>query len=636
MRLFFYCLISCFICIASVNAKQLPIKAFANLPETRGVQLSPDGTRLAMWVNLSNGDEILVTQEIGTDKIVPVLETKNTNKKIFWFNWANDQQLVVSVRFYSNYFSYVLLNTRLLVVNHDGSELKSLFTPADFMKLDTMPTQHDRIVDWLEEDPENILVQIGNRAIDPAVLKISLRTGRKSEFKAAKGFTNHWMNDQQNRVRVGTWYHNEGDKTQQKINIFDLEKQNWYTAWEFDTMSENIVHPLGFGIEPNVLFVLAYHEGKLAVFKVDLTTSNLDKKLVYSHPDYDIDASLVYQRGKKNPIGLNFRLDGEMIIWDKAEKKFQKRLSKALGGLAVSVVSYSEDRNRYILYADNISSPGMYYLGDKKARTLSPIAERYPLLRNLTLPTKKQVSYKARDGLNIEGFLSLPDGIKPNMLPTIIFPHGGPFANDDSSFDYWSAFLVNRGYAVFQMNFRGSSGYGYDFMNAGIGNWGTSMQNDIVDGTRWLIEQGITDKNKICIVGGSYGGYAALMGAAKSPELFKCAVSYAGVTDLVQMYVKRGNDKQFRRIVGDSRSLMKNNSPRYLADQMNVPMLIVHADLDSRVNINQARNLKSALEREDKNFVYLEQEGGDHFLSNQKHRIEFFKAMEGFLAKYLK
>lgn len=185
------------------------------------------------------------------------------------------------------------------------------------------------------------------------------------------------------------------------------------------------------------------------------------------------------------------------------------------------------------------------------------------------------------------------------------------------------------------MNFRGSSGYGFDFMNAGVGNWGTTMQNDIVDGTHWLIEQGITDKDKICIVGASYGGYAALMGAAKSPDLFKCAVSYAGVTDLVHMYVKSGNNKQLKRIVGDSRTKMKRNSPRYLADKMDIPMLIVHADLDSRVDINQGRNLNSALESEDKNFIYLEQEGGDHFLSNQKHRIEFFKMMDDFLAKYL-
>lgn len=345
---------------------------------------------------------------------------------------------------------------------------------------------------------------------------------------------------------------------------------------------------------------------------------------------------MIYQRGRKNPVGLNFSIDGETVIWDKEEKKLRTKLSKALGEQSISVTSYSDDRNRYILYADNISAPGMYFLGDKKARTLEPIAERYPSLRDVHIPAKETVSYKARDGLSIEAFLLLPSKASKKNLPTIIFPHGGPFANDDHSFDYWSAFFANRGYAVLQMNFRGSSGYGFDFLNAGVGNWGLTMQNDIVDGTNWLIDNGVSDPDKICIVGASYGGYAALLGAAKSPDLFKCAISYAGVTDLLDIYNSSYNRKLTKRVIGSTRSQMKENSPRYLVERIDIPLLIVHADMDSRVDISQARNLISALDSEDKNFIYIEQKGGDHFLSNQADRVEFFKAMDKFLEKHLK
>ncbi|PHS13822.1 MAG: S9 family peptidase [Kangiella sp.] len=618
-----------------LNAKELPVEVFANLPETVDADLSPDGTKLAMWVNLPSGEEMLISQDFKTGKITPILEAKGSGKKIYWFRWVNNNQVLVSVRFYSQYFSKVVANTRLLVVDYDGKNLKSIFTKSDFSRVDYMPNIQDNIVDWLEVDPEHILIEIRNRSVDPAVMKVNVKTLRKTEYKAAKGLTRNWISDQQNRVRVGRWSKTDEDKVTVKINVLNVKDNNWFTAWEFETFSEEVVTPLGFGSDPNILYIRAYHDNKLAIFKVDLLSKKLDRTLVYSHPLYDIDASLIFQRGKIDPIGINFAIDGETVIWDIEENKLRKKLAKALGGQSVSIISYSEDNNRYILYADDISSPGMYFLGDKKAKTLSPIAERYPSLRDVSIPKKEVVSYKARDGLDIEAFLLLPSKGGKKNLPTIIFPHGGPFASDDYSFDYWSAFFSNRGYAVLQMNFRGSSGYGFDFLNEGIGNWGLTMQNDIVDGTNWLIDEGVADADRVCIVGASYGGYAALLGAAKSSELFKCAISYAGVTDLLDLYKSSYNRKLTKRVIGSTRKQMKDNSPRYLAEKMDIPLLIVHADMDSRVSINQARNLISALKSEDKDFIYIEQEGGDHFLSDQKYRVEFFKAMDSFLSRHL-
>lgn len=617
-------------------AKEISVEKFANLPETQSVKISPDGNKLALWVNLPSGDEMIITQDLKTRKVTSVLENKETGKNIYWFKWANNNQIVVSLRFYSQFLNQVVPNTRLLVVDSNGKNLKSVFSPSDFSRVDYMPSIQDNIVDWLDDDPNHFLIEIRNRSIDPAVMKVNLKSLSKKEYQTAKGFTGNWMTDQRNQVRVNTWRKSDEDEINVKINLFDSKKSEWFTAWEYEIFSDKKIIPLGFGENPDTLYVSAYHQGRQAIFTVDIASKELTRTLVYSHPKFDMDASLLYQENNKKPIGLNFSINGEKIIWDQKEKSFRQKLRKTFGGKSISIVSQSKDHNRYIVYADDISSPGMYYLGDKKSKTLAPIAERYPLLRDVNIPAKKVVSYKARDGLEIEAFLLIPAGSENEKLPTVIFPHGGPFAKDDYTFDYWSAFLVSRGYAVLQMNFRGSSGYGFDFLNAGVGNWGLAMQNDVVDGTKWLINNGISDPGKICIVGASYGGFAALLGAAKSSNLYQCAVSYAGVTDLLNLKSSSGNRKFTGRILGSSRKQLKENSPRYLANKIDIPLLIVHADMDSRVDISQARNLKSALEREGKKFTYIEQKGGDHFLSNQNHRVEFFNTMDKFLKKHLK
>lgn len=258
-------------------AKKLPVEAFANLPETRDVALSPDGTKLAMWVNLPSGEEMIISQDLNTKKVTPILEMKDSGKKIYWFRWANNGQVLVSVRFYSQLFSKVVSNTRLLVVDHDGRNLKSIFVKSDFSRVNYMPNIQDNIVDWLDDDPEHILIEIRNRSVDPAVMKVNLKTLRKTEYKAAKGLTRNWISDKQNRIRVGRWSKTDEDKIRVKINVFNIKDNIWFTAWEFESMSEEAVTPLGFGSDPNILYIRAYHHNKLAIFEVDIASKTLEK-----------------------------------------------------------------------------------------------------------------------------------------------------------------------------------------------------------------------------------------------------------------------------------------------------------------------------------------------------------------------
>lgn len=267
------------------------------------------------------------------------------------------------------------------------------------------------------------------------------------------------------------------------------------------------------------------------------------------------------------------------------------------------------------------------------------MAKRYERLSPEMLAEKQRITYKARDGLEIEAYLTLPkNSKKKSNLPTIIFPHGGPISHDGSGFDYWTQFFQNKGYAVLQMNFRGSSGYGFDFMREGIKNWGKAMQTDIEDGTKWMIEQGYSDQDNICIVGASYGGYAALMGAALTPDLYKCVVSFAGVSDLPKLVKSKWAYTSYelaKEQFGTDYRDMKKRSPYFLAEKITAPVLLIHGEKDRVVNIDQSKKMRKSLKLKDKDVKFVKLKDGTHFLNIQNNRLTTFREMDTFLSKHL-
>jgi len=255
------------------------------------------------------------------------------------------------------------------------------------------------------------------------------------------------------------------------------------------------------------------------------------------------------------------------------------------------------------------------------------------------------VSYTARDGLKIPAYLTLPAGLTPedtHNIPFVVLPHGGPNARDFKRFDWLTQLIVNQGYGVLQMNFRGSTGYGVAFRKAGDKQWGQAMQDDITDGTHWLVEQGMANAGKICIVGGSYGGYAALMGVVKEPDLYRCAVSFNGVADLSRLvslanrYLGgRFSTRHIGRLWKD-RKMLANNSPINLVANLKAPILLVHGEKDRVVDIRQSKKMAKVLNRQKPGLSeFVELPGGDHYLSGYENRITFAKTMTEFLQTHL-
>jgi len=287
-----------------------------------------------------------------------------------------------------------------------------------------------------------------------------------------------------------------------------------------------------------------------------------------------------------------------------------------------------------VFYSYGGVMPG-YYLYEVSTDALSLIGLDYPAYESATVVDLQPVTYPTRDGLQIPAYLAVPPG--PGPHPAVLLPHGGPYARDSAEFDVWTQFLVDRGIAVLKPNYRGSVGYGEAYMQAGYKEWGLKMQQDLLDGLHWMIDQGIALEQRACVVGASYGGYSAMVFAYKYADQIRCAVSLAGISDLVAM-VRRlyGFDlvQRNRERIQEGGAL-KANSPLHQVENVGVPVLLVHGDRDSVVRVRQSRNMAKALAQAGKPHQYVELPGGDHGLSSNAQRTAFLAALESFLEQHL-
>jgi acetyl esterase/lipase len=311
-----------------------------------------------------------------------------------------------------------------------------------------------------------------------------------------------------------------------------------------------------------------------------------------------------------------------------------------------TVVSWARDRSRVLVYGEKANDAGAWYVYEPDAKKLRSVGKRYPALNTPeSLGERQAIRFKARDGTSIPAYLTLPVGLEPKKLPMVLLVHGGPHARDTFTFDWWSSFLASRGYAVLQVNFRGSTGYGYDWFNAGRGQWGDGlMQTDVEDGVDALVKNGTVDAARVCIMGGSYGGYAALAGATLTPERYTCAVSINGLSDPERMRneVERGDQGKksmvaewWRKSMGEDVGHLRKISPVENAAKARAPILIIHGADDSVVPVVQSRSMHGKLKRAGKNVTYIEMPGDDHWLSGAATRTQMLSEVEKFLAVQL-
>jgi dipeptidyl aminopeptidase/acylaminoacyl peptidase len=368
-----------------------------------------------------------------------------------------------------------------------------------------------------------------------------------------------------------------------------------------------------------------------------------EDEVLFEHPGVDV-SSMTYSRKRKVLTTITYDtwktqykfLDGqtgEMFV----------TLRSKLPGYEIALKSRNRNEDKFIVVAHSDKVPGKTYLFDSAAGTLEFICDQAPWIPEGELAEMRAVQYTSRDGLTIHGYLTLPRGNAAKSLPVVINPHGGPWLRDTWVYNPEVQFLANRGYAVFQMNFRGSTGYGRAFWQASFKQWGKAMQDDITDGVQWLIDQGIADPKRIAIYGGSYGGYATLAGVSFTPKLYAAAIDYCGISNLftffnsIPPYWKPYLDMWYEMIghPEEDKVLLEATSPALHADSIQTPLLIAQGANDPRVKKAESDQIVEALRKRGVGVEYLVKDNEGHGFANEENRFDFYSALERFLERYL-
>ncbi len=608
-----------------VPAKQYAVEDFFRNPGKSGYMLSPDGKYYAYLAPYMRRMNIFV-QEIGKDSYTQL--TRDTARDISGFFWGNNNRILYLKDSGGDE------NFKLFGVNIDGSNLTGL---TDFDKVRTS------IIDPLPDIDDYVIIELNKRnpqVFDP--YRLNINTGELTLLAENPGNIQSWITDHDGKLRVAIAIV-DGVNT----SVLFRETENIPFKTVITTSFKETMSPHFFTFDnTNVYASSNLGRDKNAIVEFDLRTGK-ELSILYENPDYDVDA-LYYSRARKVLTTARYTSwKRERHFFDEELKTVFDKLKMELGDISFEIVSNNKAEDKLIIRSYSDKSLGAYYLFDINTNSISKIVDVSPWLDENEMGNQIPVEYNSRDGLTINGYLTLPKGYtleNAKNLPVVVNPHGGPWARDEWGYNPEVQFLANRGYAVFQMNFRGSTGYGRKFWEASFKQWGKTMQNDITDGVNWLIEKGIADETRVAIYGASYGGYATLAGVTFTPDLFAAAVDYVGVSNLftfmktippywetylAMLYEMVGNP------VADS-VLMYEASPVFHVDKIKTPLFVAQGANDPRVNINESNQMVEALKNRGVEVEYMVKENEGHGFYNEENRYDFYHAMEKFLNEHLK
>lgn len=603
----------------------ISLEDFFRNSDRSGFQISPDGRHISFVAPYKDRMNIFVRPTDGGEELQITAETE---RSIAGYMWADNERLLFMKDTAGDE------NYRLYGVNLDGTDLRCY---TDF------PGVRTSIIDDLEDVPHQILIGMNRRnpeVFDP--YRLDLQTGELTQLAENPGNWQGWMTDHNGCLRAVTAIV-DGVNTQILYRDNDTEEFRPVLTTNF---KEEVAF-LDFTADNSLVYAATnLGRDKIALVLMDPATCE-EKEFLFEHPKYDV-SGIAYsrRRGKLLTVFCSGHKDPVRHYFDSDEKALRNRIKAHFPHHKVGVADTDKAEENLLLYVGSDRTRGAYYFYNVQEDKPRLLAETAPWLREEDLVEMHPVCYTTRDGLEIEAYLSLPHGYTPDTaksLPTIINPHGGPWARDKWGFSSETQFLCNRGYAVFQMNFRGSTGYGRRFLEAGYKQWGRAMQDDITDGVEWLKARGISDPKRIAIYGGSYGGYATLAGITYTPDLYACAIDYVGVSNLLTFmqtippYWKPMLEMMYEQ-VGDpvrDREMLEACSPALHADRIVAPLFIAQGANDPRVNKAESDQMVAALRARGVEVEYMVKENEGHGFHNQENRFDFYRAMERFLARHL-
>jgi dienelactone hydrolase len=617
---------------STVNAQErIPVEHFATGESMISPALSPSGRHL-VYITHTNGKPFVMAYDLATQAIKGILSGESNNFTVRWCGFKNDERVLCSFRAQEYEAGRPYTVTRLVALNIDGKQIRVLLQNDE----ENNAQFQDEILHWLPDDPRNVLMELDDDGdIYPSVFRIDVYSGSKRLVQPQRQPVVSWMADRAGVVRFGYGYRNA--ETSGFYTARTSESAQWKTIEKFDRYHDDTFTPLGFGVRPNTLLVRAAHDRRSAVWEFDLEGSK-EAQLVFSNDQVDVDGTIDWP-SDGHVTGFSYHTDKPQAHYiDDLARRVEVTMRKMLPDRFTRIVDASRDGKRLVIAAYSDVKPTSYYLLDIDAGSFVYLSSENPALDKATLSSMQPITIPF-EGVNIPGYLTLPVGKHPRNLPAVVLPHGGPYTRDTWGFDPMVQLLANRGYAVLQLNFRGSSGYGEKWLSLGWRGWGTVIHGDITAGARWLVKEGIADPRRLCIVGGSYGGYAALLGVVKEPGLYRCAASIAGVSDLNEL---KSQDRFFyggyvaaRESIGEKKAELRDVSPLRYADRIKVPVLLVHGEADSTVLASHSTSMAKELRknRVPNDLVIIED--ADHHFRRESMRLTLYRKLEAFLAANL-
>lgn len=606
----------------STKPSRIPIQDFFRNPEIAGYHISPDGRKLAFLKPYKHRMNVFV-QEVGKPDAKRI--TNVVDRDIYHYFWKNDQTIIYQQDVGGDE------NFHLYAVNIQTGELKDL-TPFKGVRAG--------VLDMLPDNENELLITMNKRNREVFdVYRLNLVDGSLTLEIENPGNYTDYLTDHQGTVRMAfgkeadtgnnlVYYRQSADKPFSQIMSFDYRDN--VTPYFFTADNKKLYMASSLGRDKQALVLFDPEKGK-------------EEAVLFEHPEVDVSGAGMSQK-RKVLLGVGYNTDKlHRHFFDDRTRQLYERLERHLGKDEISVTSWDKEEDKCIVLVRSDRNMGTYYFYDVNNDKLTKLGDTAPWLKENDLAQMQPIQYTSRDGYTIHGYLTLPKGQNAKNLPVIINPHGGPWARD-----YWGyapdvQFLANRGYAVLQMNFRGSTGYGKQFLNAGNKQWGKKMQDDITDGVHWLVAQGIADPKRVAIYGGSYGGYAVLAGLAFTPDVYACGVDLVGPSNLFTLlatippYWKTEITEFYERIGHPEKDaqLLREVSPVFHADKIKAPLFVAQGANDPRVNINESNQIVDALRARGVPVEYMVKENEGHGFHNEENRLAFYDAMEKFLEKYL-
>lgn len=602
------------------------VEDFFRTPEKTRYQLSPDGLYFSYLGPYERRQNIFI-QKIGEEEAVRI--TSETSRDISSFFWANNNRVLFIKDSGGDE------NFQLHAVDKDGQNAKDL-SPFDKVRI--------QLIDRLEDFEDEII--IGMNKNNPMLFepyRVNIVTG---EHKQLASNTNplepmdNWKTDHNGKLRIATKI---VGGTNNVLLYRDTEEEEFREVITTDFRES--ISPLFFDFDNGSIVYAAsnLNRDKSVIVKFDLSTGEEKGDVIFSHPDVDV-SELSYSKKRKVLTQVAYNTAKYHFHYlDEERAAISERLKKELGNYECWITSMNKAEDKFMVRTFSDRSLGAYYFYDRSNDLLTKIADVSPWIDESDMAEMQAIQYTSRDGLTINGYLTLPPGKDPKNLPLVVNPHGGPWHRDSWGFNPEIQLMASRGYAVLQMNFRGSTGYGRTFWEKSFKQWGRTMQDDITDGVQWLVNQSIANPEKIAIYGGSYGGYATLAGVTFTPDLYACAVDYVGVSNLFTFMTTippywEPYLKMMYTMVGDpevDKVEMAAASPALHTDKIKAPLFVIQGANDPRVNIDEADQIVRSLRGRNIEVPYMVKYNEGHGFHNEENRFESYKAIVGFFAKHL-